>query len=293
MAVMPRNPNPNLGFRGNPNGQAGKKLIDYGVYAAPLQRALSGFGYQSDVMLYGNDAQLKGYLNRGRPIVAWITYALRPAVPRLAEANGMQFILVPSEHAVLLVGYDAGTVLANDPWTQQLVRYTWKAFNRSWGLFGDMALAMQPCPTPQSVGGVTVKATSAGSVTWSWKPAWGAARYRLMLTTGGTNRVVLHSGDQPTTRFTDDALKPGRSYVLTIASVAPCGLVSAGTTVWYVAPEAPPVTATPTATPAEATVTPATPVTTRSAGAPPATATAIVGTSPTAGAPRPSPTAGR
>src|SRR5579864_4671565 len=57
MSVIPRNPNPNLGFRGDPNGIGG--LANYGVYAAPVRNALSRFGYQSRVMTYGSDADIK------------------------------------------------------------------------------------------------------------------------------------------------------------------------------------------------------------------------------------------
>ena len=103
MALLPHSPNPNLGFRGNPGGQQGTSLVDYGVYAGPIHTALLGLGYASDVLLYGDEATLKAYINRGWPVVAWITYNLQRAQPRLSAYQGVQFFLVPHEHAVLVV----------------------------------------------------------------------------------------------------------------------------------------------------------------------------------------------
>src|SRR5947209_1004740 len=65
MSVMPRRANPNLGFRGNPDGLQGTKLVDYGVYAQPVHVALAKYGYNSDVLLYSSDDTIRSYLNRG------------------------------------------------------------------------------------------------------------------------------------------------------------------------------------------------------------------------------------
>ncbi|GAC1320802.1 MAG: hypothetical protein NVSMB22_05560 [Chloroflexota bacterium] len=285
MAILPRHLNPNFGFRGNPDGVEGKKnLIDYGVYAAPIHRALTRFGYQSDVITYGTDAQIKSYIHRGWPVVVWMTYALKPAVPRLAAVDGVQFFLVPWEHAVLVVGYDAGTLLANDPWNAQLVRYRWSAFNRSWGLFGNMALAVQTCLPPQPVSAMRVQTPSADSVTWTWNPSPRANRYRLTLTGSGSQRKVIYTGEQPATSFTYQAPRPGHGYVLTVTAVSQCGTPAMGTSVWYIAPRLPSPTATPSATPAEATLTAtSTPSTAATVVATPpaATSTAVVGPVPT------------
>jgi hypothetical protein len=95
MAALPRNPNPNLGFRGNPNGRQGTSLVDYGVYAAPVHAALGKFGYNSNVLSYANDGAIKSSIDRGWPVVVWVTYQLQPAQPRLAVHDGVQFVLVP------------------------------------------------------------------------------------------------------------------------------------------------------------------------------------------------------
>src|SRR5436190_7463343 len=135
MASMPRSLNPNLGFRGNPNGLQGTKLVDYGVYAEPVHRALLRFKHRSEVLTYATDRQIVSYIDRGWPVVVWVTYALQKAAPRLVRTAGSQFFLVPHEHVVLAVGYDDTSIIANDPWTGKRVTYKWAQFNRSWGLF--------------------------------------------------------------------------------------------------------------------------------------------------------------
>ncbi|MGI8824160.1 MAG: C39 family peptidase [Chloroflexota bacterium] len=260
MAMMSRNPNPNLGFRGNPDGFQGQTLVDYGVYAKPLHQALLRFGYQSDVIDYGSDWLLRSYLNRGWPVVAWMTYQLQHAVPRLAEANGVQFFLVPHEHAILIVGYDNASILANDPWTAQLVRYGWKSFNRSWGLFGNMALALQPCAAPQPVIDLRVLRPTPPEVTWVWKRPIGAVRFRLTLTASGSRHRLLYLANQTDNRFTYVGTRPGKGYLLSVASVSGCGSVAPGYGAWYwTSPATPTPTPSPTPSPTplvEGTVSP-------------------------------------
>jgi uncharacterized protein YvpB len=261
MSAMPRNRNPNLGFRGNPDGVQGRSLIDYGVYAAPLQRALARYGYQSETLSYATRADVKAYIDRGWPVVAWITYRLQPAIPRLGTANGTTFILVPHEHAVLIIGYDATTVIANDPWTRKQVRYWWTDFERSWGLFGRIGLAIEPCPEPLPVQQVRVTGMDASGLTWAWSPARNAAQYAVTVKMRGPkNRVVFH-GVQVPHRFTLTYPTPGASYVITVQSLSSCGGLATPIQQWVTVP-----TVLPTPTPQPGTTT-QTPVPTRTAAA--------------------------
>jgi uncharacterized protein YvpB len=225
MAAMPRNPDPNLGFRGNPDGQQGTKLIDYGVYAAPLQKALLHYEYNSAVLTYVNDAALRSYLNRGWPVVAWVTYHLQRAIPRLAYFNGIQFVLVPHEHAVLVVGYDARGVLANDPFDATLVRYSWRDFNRAWGYFGNMALAVEPCPMAQPVSSVRVTTISATALTWTWDRARNATRYNVTVTrpAQGPQGTIISQSSTTATRFTLNSPLPRAVYEIDVTAISACG----------------------------------------------------------------------
>lgn len=226
MTILPRNPNPNLGFRGNPNGQQGTSLVDYGVYAAPIHAALLKLGYNSDTLLYADESAIKSYVNRGWPVVVWVTYALQKAQPRLAQQNGEQFVLVPHEHALLVVGYDARTIIANDPWTGGVVRYYWREFKRAWGYFGNMGLAIEPCPLadPVDPASIRVRSISSVQISWSWKPAAHAAQYRVTVSrirSKGTQTV--YQGAQTATRLALSSPVGGGRYEIDVQSISGCG----------------------------------------------------------------------
>lgn len=269
MSVMPRNANPNLGFRGNPTGQQGTKLIDYGVYAAPLQQALQRFGFASTVISYGFDRDIKAFINRGWPVVAWVTYGLQKATPRLVMHNGVQFVLVPHEHAITIVGYDNATLLANDPWTRTQVRYYWSEFNKSWGYFGNMALAVEPCLMAQPVQQVSVSTLSSAALTWTWAKPVGAAHFAVTVTRVGAKSRLEYSATQDATTYTVNNPSPGKTYVITVRSVSGCGDLSAPATAII---QVPPVVPSPT--PSEGTpIPPATTPTATATSSPTLTAT--------------------
>jgi uncharacterized protein YvpB len=230
MSVMPRNANPNVGFRGSPDGQQGTKLVDYGVYAAPLQQALQRYGFASTVMSYGYDRDIKAFINRGWPVVAWVTYALQKATPRLAMHNGVQFVLVPHEHAITIVGYDNRTLIANDPWNRTQVRYFWSQFNQSWGYFGNMALAVEPCPTAMPVQQVNVSTLTSAALTWTWLKPIGAAHYAVTVLRFGAKSSTVYSGTQDTATYTVNNPRPGKTYEITVRSVSGCGDLTAPAT---------------------------------------------------------------
>lgn len=281
MGIMPRNPNPNLGFRGNPDGVQGTKLIDYGVYAAPVQRVLLQYGYRSDLLMYATDRQLRAYIDRGWPVVVWITYQLRRETPRIEWASGSQFFLVPREHALLVVGYDGSSFIANDPWVAQRFRYGLRDFNRSWGYFADMALAIQPCPTPPPVTQLRKRSVSLAGVTWTWNAAPNASSYRLKVIQHGDGDQTVFFGTQSSLRFTFTTVVPGDTYEIVVRAISWCGGLSGAQRVWTYVPA---TLATPTATPAEGGVSP-TPTSTPARTPSPA--------STPGSAPSPSPTAKR
>lgn len=251
MAVMPHNPNPNLGFRGSIDGEEGTTLVDYGVYAAPLHAALLHFGYPNDVVMYGNRWSIVSSLSKGWPLVAWVTYNLQPGKPRLAQTNMIPFVLVPHEHAVLILGYDDAGVYANDPWTAKLVHYGWHSFNHSWGLFGNMALSIQPCQNPDPVAHLRV---AGGGTRWTWKASRNADHYHVTLIREGLHNRVVFQGDQSGHAYVFPDPIGGATYRLVVQAISVCGGASAKNQLSYQAPIA---AATPT--PVEGTVVPTIP----------------------------------
>jgi uncharacterized protein YvpB len=288
MAVIPRNVNPNLGFRGNPDGDQGTKLIDYGVYAGPVHQALLRFGYQSDVLSYATNAQLRAYIDRGWPVVSWVSYHLWRVVPRLAWAGGVQFFLVPHEHAILLIGYDGQGVIGNDPYDASRVRYDWANFDRAWGYFGNMALAVQPCAVPGPISGLRTTRLTAQEISWTWQPAARAWGYQVQVTRHAHPDSVMYAGIIGGRRFTLGSISPGRIYDIAVRAVAVCGAMSDVSRLSARAPYLPTPTPTPTPsptpTPVESTVQPSPTPTPRS------TLTTTATITPAAATPTPKPT---
>jgi uncharacterized protein YvpB len=145
--ALPLHENPHLGFRGNVDGPHGG-LMDYGVYAAPIQRVLSEFGLQVEP-LSGGIAAIKEHIRQDRPVLAWITYDLQVQAPQehvLAGPNDQPQIvtLVPYEHTVLIVGYNREGLWVHDPFDGTRDFYSESEFLRSFGYLGQMALAVGP-----------------------------------------------------------------------------------------------------------------------------------------------------
>jgi uncharacterized protein YvpB/prefoldin subunit 5 len=138
LAALPLNDNPHLGFRGNVDGPTGG-IVDYGVYAGPVKAVLDANGLSALPVSGGLDG-IRAAIARGNPVIAWVTYQLTAATPVVQTIGGAQVTLVPNQHVVVVTGYDAGGVTANDPWTGQEAYYPAADFERAMSYFGDMAL---------------------------------------------------------------------------------------------------------------------------------------------------------
>jgi len=253
MAAMPRSANPNLGFRGNPDGEQGPDLVDYGVYAQPLHNALARFGYRSDIISYGNNGKIISYLRRGWPVVTWVTWHLIPHTPRLAESNGVQFFLVPGEHAITAVGFGDNRLIANDPSDGTRVRYPWQQFDRAWGYFGNMALAVDPCPLPGDVQSLSLTTISATSATITWSAAPHATRYHVTVIRHISHDKLVFQGDVTGEQLVIANPHPGATYQISVQATNDCGDVSSVARLAVQIPKLVP-TPTPSPTPVETSI---------------------------------------
>jgi uncharacterized protein YvpB len=138
LAALPRNANPYLGFRGNPDGPTGG-IEDYGVYAGPITAILNSRGVRAWEVPGGLDG-VKAAIARGNPVIVWVTYNCLRSTPVEQIIGGQKIMLVPDQHAVVVVGYNSDGVLANDPWDGQEDFYTTADFRRAMAYFGDMAI---------------------------------------------------------------------------------------------------------------------------------------------------------
>ena len=138
LAALPRNDNPNLGFRGNVDGPL-HGIQDYGVYAGPIMAILNANGLRASPVSGGLDG-IRAALARGNPVLVWVTYQMQPSTPVLETIAGQEVTLVPNQHVVVVTGYDSEGFWADDPWDGRENYYSTADFARGMGYFGNMAL---------------------------------------------------------------------------------------------------------------------------------------------------------
>jgi len=141
--ALPRDENPNLGFRGRVDGVPGG-LTDYGVYADPIIEVLAANGLEATYIEDGLDG-IKRALSREHPVIAWITYKLRVEQPvEITLSTGQEVKMVNYEHAVVVTGYNQEGFWVNDPFDGQKYFYENAGFARSFGYLDNMALEVAP-----------------------------------------------------------------------------------------------------------------------------------------------------
>jgi uncharacterized protein YvpB/prefoldin subunit 5 len=140
LSSLPLNDNPHLGFRGNVDGPTGG-IEDYGVYAEPIMAVLNSRGLRAWPVTGGLDG-IKLAISRGHPVIAWVTYHCLPSTPVETTIGGQTVVLVPNQHVVVVTGYNAEGVWANDPWDGREEFFPFADFGRAMGYFGDMAIAI-------------------------------------------------------------------------------------------------------------------------------------------------------
>ncbi|MCO5214804.1 MAG: C39 family peptidase [Thermomicrobiales bacterium] len=142
--VVPLSENPHKGYRGNIWGEWGN-TTDYGIYANPLQIALSGWGIPSHAFYADGDPELlKQELAAGRPVVVWL--AIQGTVNSFDayEADGTRYQLTQYMHVMTAYGYDESGVYLTDPGTAVWRYYDWATFMSMWNVMDGMALSIEP-----------------------------------------------------------------------------------------------------------------------------------------------------
>jgi len=138
IASLPASSNPHLGFRGNVDGPTGG-TVDYGVYAEPILDILNARGLQAQTVVDGMEG-IKAAIARGNPVIAWVTYNCEPNTPTATVIDGQEVTLVPNQHVVVVTGFNAEGVWANDPWDGQEDFYQMGDFERAMSYLGNMAV---------------------------------------------------------------------------------------------------------------------------------------------------------
>ncbi len=141
--ALPRDENPNLGFRGRLDGVPGG-LTDYGVYAAPIREVLAANGLEATYVEDGLDG-IRRALAREHPVIAWVTYKLHVQQPvEITLSTGQEVTMVNYEHVVVVTGYNQEGFWVNDPFDGREYFYNSIDFARSFGYLDNMALEVTP-----------------------------------------------------------------------------------------------------------------------------------------------------
>jgi uncharacterized protein YvpB/cell division protein FtsB len=141
--ALPRDENPNLGFRGRLDGVPGG-LTDYGVYAEPIKEVLAANGLEATYVEDGLDG-IKRALNRAHPVIAWVTYRLRVEQPvEIRLSTGQEVKLVNYAHTVVVTGYNQEGFWVNDPFDGREYFYKSTDFARAFEYLDNMALEVAP-----------------------------------------------------------------------------------------------------------------------------------------------------
>mgnify|MGYP005850661581 CR=1 FL=1 len=143
IAALPRDENPNLGFRGRVHGVPGG-LTDYGVYAEPIREILMANGLEATYVEGGLEG-IRRALDRRHPVIAWVTHNLRVQQPvDITLSSGQRVRMVNYEHTVVVTGYNQDGFWVNDPYDGQEYFYKNAGFARSLGYLDNMALEVAP-----------------------------------------------------------------------------------------------------------------------------------------------------
>ncbi len=141
LSRLPKSDDPNEGFVGNYYDPRGKiPPASYGVYEEPVARLLQQYGLNA-VGAYGfSEIALKAQIAAGRPVMVWVVGNTEMGYPvsYTASSTGRTTAVVPFQHTVVVIGYDANTVTIQDGG----MKYSrdWSTFLLSWGVLGNRAV---------------------------------------------------------------------------------------------------------------------------------------------------------
>ena len=138
---LPKSDDPNVGFVGNYTDARGKiPPSSYGVYQEPIASLLRDYGLNAFGAYGYSENALKAQIASGRPVMCWVVgnTELGYSVPYTPASTGRTTYVVPYQHTVVVIGYDANNVTIQDG----ALKYTrdWKTFLLSWGALGNRAV---------------------------------------------------------------------------------------------------------------------------------------------------------
>ena len=163
LACMPRNPNPYLGFRGDPAGSSRHSdgsinWDNYGAYAPAVADTLNDCVFTASQANYKAVAlgdvsyeRIAQAVLNGYPVIVWVTKRQEAQTTEIETPEG-PVRLVYGEHVWVVAGhYLDGTFQVHDPYPQRNGVQTFRVRTfPNWELFDRMAVFIEPAqPTTQ------------------------------------------------------------------------------------------------------------------------------------------------
>jgi uncharacterized protein YvpB len=157
LACMPRNPNPYLGFRGDPtarnrNADGSINWDNYGTYAPTVAETLNrcvlepaGAKFKAVAVKGASYEDVARAVLDGYPVIVWVAKGSDPETITVDTPEG-EVLLVFGEHVWVVVGlYEDGTFEVNDPYPQKNGSQTLRVRSfPNWELFDQMAVFVVP-----------------------------------------------------------------------------------------------------------------------------------------------------
>jgi len=141
---LPKADNPDEGFVGFISGAWGEiPPKSYGVHAQPVADLMVMYGLEAEAHKEMTFRCLQSEIAAGRPVIVWIVghaWAGLP-VPYVAP-DGIETIVAPYEHTMILFGYDANNVHLIDAYTSKIETHSIASFLVSWTALDNMALTV-------------------------------------------------------------------------------------------------------------------------------------------------------
>ena len=138
--ALPASDNPEYGFVGDVHGNWGQiPPYDYGVHAGPVADLLVEYGLPAKSVKNYTLEEVKQRISESKPVIAWVIGSMEFShADEFMDKEGRSVIVAPYEHTVIITGYDENYIHYMN--NGQLLKVTTKAFLKSWGVLGNMAI---------------------------------------------------------------------------------------------------------------------------------------------------------
>jgi len=157
LACMPRNPNPYLGFRGDPAGRnrfsdGSINWDNYGAYAPVVAETLNRCAlgpadaeFEAQAISGSSYKQVAKAILDGYPVIVWVTKQQEAETTTIDTPEG-PVRLIFGEHVWVVIGYhEDGTFEVHDPYPQKDHVQTLRVRSfPNWDLFERMAVFVVP-----------------------------------------------------------------------------------------------------------------------------------------------------